>query len=98
MMVCTAPGHCIDVVAPINDYTRPTGQWNETRIIVRGWKIEHWLNGRRSWTSILPVRRQETRLHSKFRLMPKFATLLGGMLRSRTMGPRQLSPHQSFVN
>jgi len=32
-------GALYDVVAPINDYTRPTGQWNETRIIVRAGKL-----------------------------------------------------------
>lgn len=38
-------GALYDLVAPPKDVTRPVGQWNEGRIRVQGWKIEHWLNG-----------------------------------------------------
>ena len=31
--------------APVRDATRPVGQWNDGRIIVRGNHVEHWLNG-----------------------------------------------------
>lgn len=31
--------------APPKDVTKPVGQWNEGKIVVRGWHIEHWLNG-----------------------------------------------------
>jgi hypothetical protein len=31
--------------APVRDVTRPVGQWNEGRIVVRGDDVEHWLNG-----------------------------------------------------
>ena len=27
------------------DVTKPVGQWNSGRIVIRGWRIEHWLNG-----------------------------------------------------
>ncbi len=72
-------GAMYDVVAPLNDYTRPTGEWNETRIVVRGWKIEHWLNGQKIVDIDLasPEGRQLVS-KSKFRLMPKFATLSRG--------------------
>ena len=30
---------------PVKDVTKPVGQWNEGRIIVKGNHVEHWLNG-----------------------------------------------------
>src|SRR5258708_6398908 len=38
-------GALYDVIAPDKDAIRPTGEWNDTLIVVRGWKIQHWLNG-----------------------------------------------------
>lgn len=38
-------GALYDLVAPPKDATRAVGQWNEARIRVQGWKVEHWLNG-----------------------------------------------------
>lgn len=40
-------GSLYDLVAPARDTTRPLGRWNRTRIVIRGWKIEHWLNGKK---------------------------------------------------
>lgn len=31
--------------APSVDATKPVGQWNVGKIVIRGWHIEHWLNG-----------------------------------------------------
>lgn len=33
------------VAGPRNDVAKPPGQWNEARIVARGTRIEHWLNG-----------------------------------------------------
>jgi hypothetical protein len=39
-------GALYDLIAPIEERKlKPAGQFNETRIIVKGNKIEHWLNG-----------------------------------------------------
>lgn len=36
-----------EVLAPAADTPRrPAGEWNLSRIVVRGKKVEHWLNGR----------------------------------------------------
>ena len=34
-----------DVFEPANPRIRPAGQWNQSRILVQGNHIEHWLNG-----------------------------------------------------
>jgi len=41
----TRAGTMYDVVACAYDVSRPAGQWNHARIIVKGTQIEHWLNG-----------------------------------------------------
>jgi len=31
--------------APTTDTTKPVGEWNESRIVIKGPHVEHWLNG-----------------------------------------------------
>lgn len=38
-------GSLYDVVAPAYDVCRPAGEWNTARIVVKGTRVEHWLNG-----------------------------------------------------
>jgi hypothetical protein len=35
-----------DLYATVGATPRPVGQWNDTRIVARGSRLEHWLNGR----------------------------------------------------
>ena len=34
-----------DVAAPTKDATKPVGEWNHSRLLVKGSHVEHWLNG-----------------------------------------------------
>lgn len=43
----TSAGANYGLHAPPEDVTRPVGDWNEVRIVVRGSDVEHWLNGQR---------------------------------------------------
>ncbi len=36
-----------DALAPVQAPTRPAGELNRSRIVVRGYDVEHWLNGKR---------------------------------------------------
>lgn len=68
-----------DLAGPAKDYTRPVGEWNSTRIVVRGWHIQHWLNGEK--VVDVDLTNPEGRAliaASKFRDWPKFASLLRG--------------------
>jgi len=38
-------GALYDMVAPVNAHPNPVGQFNQSRIVVRGLHVEHWLNG-----------------------------------------------------
>ena len=41
----TSAGANYGLHAPVEDVTRPAGEWNEVRIVVRGARVEHWMNG-----------------------------------------------------
>ncbi|HEU5041618.1 MAG TPA: DUF1080 domain-containing protein, partial [Gemmatimonadales bacterium] len=43
----TSAGACYGLYPAPRGVVRPAGAWNETRILVRGRHIEHWLNGRK---------------------------------------------------
>lgn len=38
-------GALYDAVAPSQDASRPVGEWNQSRLVVQGDRVEHWLNG-----------------------------------------------------
>jgi hypothetical protein len=38
-------GALYDMLAPAKDATRPVGQFNHARLVVKGGHVEHWLNG-----------------------------------------------------
>jgi hypothetical protein len=43
----TSAGACYGLYPAARGVVRPAGEWNETRIVVQGPHIEHWLNGRK---------------------------------------------------
>lgn len=61
------------------DLTKPVGQWNSSRLIVKGWKVEHWLNGKKVVAADLASAEGKAMIaQSKFKDWPKFATLAKG--------------------
>ena len=40
----TSAGSAYGLYAPVKDVTRPIGEWNATRIVIKGNHVEHWLN------------------------------------------------------
>ncbi len=36
---------CYAVYPPAKDVTKPVGEWNQSRIVAKGPRVEHWLNG-----------------------------------------------------
>jgi hypothetical protein len=41
----TSAGSNYALHAPVRDVTKPIGQWNEVRLLVKGPHVEHWMNG-----------------------------------------------------
>jgi hypothetical protein len=65
--------------APPKDFTKPVGEWNSGRIAVRGWHVEHWLNGEKVADLDLGSPAGKAAIaESKFKDWPKFASLLRG--------------------
>jgi hypothetical protein len=65
--------------APPNDLTKPVGEWNVGKIMVRGWHVQHWLNGQIVADLRLDSPKGKKALaESKFKDWPKFATLERG--------------------
>ena len=61
------------------DLPKPVGQWNSSRLIVRGWKVEHWLNGRQIVAVDLASPDGKAMIAaSKFKTWPKFASFAKG--------------------
>lgn len=72
-------GSLYDLVPAAKDVTKPIGEWNVARILVRGWRIEHWLNGMKLLETDLGSPEGKALVAgSKFKSMPKFATLARG--------------------
>ncbi len=72
-------GALYGLYAPSQDVTRPVGEYNEARIVVRGSHVEHWMNGTKlleteigseSWTKRMA--------ESKFADWPHFAEATTG--------------------
>jgi hypothetical protein len=86
----TLPGHytaknhvgaLYDLVAPARDAARPIGEWNRLRLALVGWHAVHWLNGQRLLEVDLASPAGRALIaQSKFRAMPKYATLPRGHL------------------
>ncbi len=72
-------GALYDLVVPPKDVTRPVGEWNEARIRVQGWKIEHWLNGVKLVEMDLASPAGKALIQgSKFKTWTRFASLPRG--------------------
>ncbi len=69
-----------DVLAPAEDRpVKPAGEWNQSRIVVRGNTVEHWLNGKKVLEYELGSERVKAGLaESKFKKFPDFGTKITG--------------------
>lgn len=61
------------------DLVKAVGEWNSSRIVVRGWKVEHWLNGKKVIALDLASPEGKAAIaESKFKDWPKFVSLAKG--------------------
>lgn len=68
-------GALYDLIAPSTAAARPLGEWNASRIIVRGRHVEHWLNGVKLLAYELGSPELDAAIKvSKFRDVPGFGT------------------------
>ncbi len=73
-------GSLYDIGAEVpRDLTKPVGQWNTSRLSVRGWNVEHWLNGKKVIAIDLASAEGKAAIaKSKFKDWDKFARLPRG--------------------
>ena len=70
----TSAGSFYALVAPGNGTLEPVGEYNTSRIIARGRRIEHWLNGEKVVALDLDTHAVNTLIsRSKFARLPRFA-------------------------
>jgi hypothetical protein len=68
-----------DIALEANAKTKPVGEWNSGRIRVRGWHVEHWLNGDKVVDVDLSTTAGKAMINaSKFKDWTKFASLSRG--------------------
>jgi hypothetical protein len=85
----TSAGSNYALHAPIRDVTRPIGEWNEVRLLVRGPHVEHWLNGVKLLEYELWSPDWEARVQaSKFKTMPGYGRARRGHIALQDHGDR----------
>jgi len=78
-----------DLHPPSRDVTKPIGSWNQTRLVVRGAHVEHWLNGVKVVEYELWNADWERRVRaSKFKDYPKYGRARRGHLGLQDHGDR----------
>lgn len=78
----TQTGAFYDVLPPVAGHTPPRiNDWNESRIVVEGQHVEHWLNGEKilEYTLDSPAVREGV-ARSKFKAVPGFGTRVKGRI------------------
>ena len=85
----TSAGSDYALYAPASDETRPPGEWNQTRILVRGPHVEHWLNGEKLLEYELHSDDWKARVAaSKFATMPDYGQRPRGHIALQDHGDR----------
>ncbi len=85
----TSAGACYGLYPAPRGVVRPAGEWNETRILVRGDHVEHWLNGQRIVSYELGSGDWEERVRrSKFATMPRYGREPRGHIALQDHGDR----------
>ena len=85
----TSAGSNYAMHAPARDVTRPAGEWNRARILVRGPHVEHWLNGEKVVEYELWSRDWEERVAScKWKDRPDYGRRPSGHIALQDHGDR----------
>ena len=82
-------GSNYDLHAPTRDATKPAGQWNLLRIVVKGNHVEHWINGANVVEYELASEDWKKRVQaSKFKEFPRYGTSRRGHIGLQDHGDR----------
>lgn len=85
----TSAGSAYDLYAPVTDMTKPAGEWNQARILVKGAHVEHYLNGARLLEFDVGSPDWNERVaRSKFAKYPAFGRAARGFIALQDHGDR----------
>jgi hypothetical protein len=85
----TSAGACYDIYPAPRGVSRPAGEWNQVRLLVRGKHVEHWLNGSKVVEYELGSPDWERRLQqSKFAKLPRYGREPTGRIALQDHGDR----------
>jgi hypothetical protein len=84
-------GSLYDMIPPSQQASKPPGQWNQGRILVRGDHIEHWLNGVKVVDGTLSDERVTASITKRWGPAPKLKEML--LKRTRKQCPISLQNH-----
>jgi hypothetical protein len=77
----TSAASCYALYAPSEDVTKPVGEWNQSRIVINGNRVEHWLNGKKVVEYELGSDDWKKRVaDSKFKPLTKFGAMKKGKI------------------
>jgi hypothetical protein len=69
-------GALYDIAAPAAGADRPAGQWNQSRIVLHGKHVEHWLNGVKVVDTTLDSAEERDAMERRWGVAPHVAELL----------------------
>ena len=85
----TSAGAAFGLYAAPRGVVRPAGEWNQSRIVVRGSRVEHWLNGQKVVEYELQGGDWKAKVAaSKFKDWPTYGTAAEGYLGLQDHGDR----------
>ncbi|MGI8743623.1 MAG: 3-keto-disaccharide hydrolase [Bryobacteraceae bacterium] len=69
-------GSLYDIAAPVSPQGHTAGEWNESRIVLRGNHVEHWLNGVKVVDTTLDSPEERAAMERRWGVAPHVAELL----------------------
>jgi hypothetical protein len=88
-------GALYDMIAPSQLAARPAGEWNQSRLVVRGDRVEHWLNGVQVVKGTLADPAIAARIARRWSVAPVVERALS--LRERPRTPISLQNHNDVA-
>jgi hypothetical protein len=82
-------GACCHLYAPAKDVSRPAGQWNRARLVAKGTRVEHGLNGEKIAAYEIGTDDWKARVASSpFKALPRFGANAKGLICLQDHGDR----------
>jgi hypothetical protein len=82
------------MLPPTAKASRPAGEWNESRLVVKGYHVEHWINGTKVIDVSLSSEEGRAGISKRWAAAPAIRDML---LNAKPNGPISLQHHGTAV-